>query len=245
MEAGGGLGLLFAAQFLINQEGFAALAIATLVILGTLAAARPDEARRRAGLVLRGGLVATGVAGVLLAGPLAVEFFGAQRLYEVLRPGNTYVSDLADLVVASPVATEWPPGGHHAREWGSGLLTLRDGDVRGTDPARVHRVRRWRHRRDLVVQVSAAVALVIAVLSLVRLHVAGEDLGLPAAVVALPAAAAVESLLPVRLTLYMYVGLRVLRSACGPRSAPEAVRARRHDHVRHCRLAHVGTAARL
>ena len=108
-----GLGLLFAAQFLINQEGCAALAIATLVILGTLAAARPDEARRRAGLVLRGGLVATGVAGVLLAGPLAVEFFGAQRLYGVLRPENTYVSDLANLVVASPVATEWAPGGHH------------------------------------------------------------------------------------------------------------------------------------
>ena len=107
-----GLGLLFAAQFLINQEGCAALAIATLVILGTLAAAVTlTKPGRRTGLVLRGGVVATGVAGVLLAGPLAVEFFGAQRLYGVLRPENTYVSDLANLVVASPVATEWAPGG--------------------------------------------------------------------------------------------------------------------------------------
>jgi hypothetical protein len=216
------LGLLFAGQFLVTQEGCAALAISTIIALGALAASFPGEVRRRAPLVLRGGILAVGVALTLLAVPLGYEFFGPQRLHGLLRPQNTYVADLANLVVANPLATGWAPWGDDAHRWGWSLSesTMFVGPILLAFVVFVT----WRGRHDAVVRVSAAFAAVMGVLALgPSLHVAGKDLGVPLPWWLFQQLPLLENLLPARLTLYVYLGIAVL-VAVGVRNAVSAPR---------------------
>jgi hypothetical protein len=91
------LGLLVAVAFSIAAEGlfFTALACAVCLVTWGLAPARRAAARAALPSVLRGLGVAAAVAGVLLAYPLWLHFFGSQRYHGSGFDARIHAEDIA------------------------------------------------------------------------------------------------------------------------------------------------------
>ncbi|MGO9078685.1 MAG: hypothetical protein ACLQDY_06535, partial [Streptosporangiaceae bacterium] len=98
VRAGAWLGLLVAAELFISEEIALATALAGLLLVAGLTAARPRAAARRLGPAAAGLAVAAGVT-LALAGPaLWTQFRGPLTQHGALFPPDYYVNDLAGFV---------------------------------------------------------------------------------------------------------------------------------------------------
>jgi hypothetical protein len=207
------LGLLAVCQLLIAEELLATSAVAAavlVVVLGaTLSAPRADliAGSRR----LAEALVVASVTFVVVAAwPLAVQFFGPQRIQGSVQDASTFSTDLLNIVVPTRYQLIAPDAvtqlsdrfsylSHEATGYlGLPLLVL----------VTVAVVLKW---TDLRIRVAGIVALAMLVLSLgPRLNVAASptDWPLPwSLVTGLPL---LEHVLPGRLTLFMWLAVAVI-----------------------------------
>ncbi len=204
------LGALAAVQFLISQEGFAIMVIGAALVTGLLAVLRPRAAVARLRPTAIGMALGTAVCLVVLALPLLMEFLGKEQLHGLLRPQNTFVTDLANLVLPNPVVAQWSPfNGAYVLHWQWDVAEA--GAFLGPFLIIVLATVVATRRRELRVQVAALAAAAMLVLSLgPSLHVAGRDLGVPLPWVLFERLPLLDNLLPVRMTGIFFVGVAVL-----------------------------------
>ncbi len=203
------LGLLVWAQLLISEEVLAIealLAVPAVVVLALGSRRAVPERMRHA---LSGLGVGAAVAACLSAWPLSVQFFGSQRLGQ-LHPAGVFVSDLWSFVTPNPVTQlssrsirtfSYQFTGNWT-EWGSylGVALLGFLVVAGVIC-----------RRRRVAWVAVAVVVVAGVLSLGgSLHVAGHDTHIPLPWALFGGLPVLKNLLPVRLSVIMFLGVGLL-----------------------------------
>ncbi|SCE88082.1 hypothetical protein GA0070607_2724 [Micromonospora coriariae] len=191
------LALVIVWQAFLNLEILLMTAIGLGVIVGALAIGRP-ELRSRARPFLAGLAVAAGIAGVLLAYPLYVQFFGPGAYSGLSRLIRGYSSDLASFVAYSRESLAGSPrtAANLAKNpteensfFGWPLLVLVIALV-------------WWLRRSVVVLGLAALGLFFAVLSLGRvIRFAGRDTGVPGPWAALENLPILHSVVPTRWAL--------------------------------------------
>jgi hypothetical protein len=97
-RCGAWLGLLMAAQVFIAEELLFDSAVAALILLAVLAAARPRAVVGRIGDVLVGAGAAVAVTAVIAGYPLWEQFFGPVRQHGSPFPPDYYKNDLAGFV---------------------------------------------------------------------------------------------------------------------------------------------------
>jgi hypothetical protein len=177
--AGALLGIVTAAQLMIAEELVATAAVISLMAVVALALLYPNQVSERLPRILRAGAVAVLVFIVLAAGPIYVQFFGPQTIKGMVRPPDTYVTDLLNFVLPGPVqlirfAAVDPVVARftgNASEW-NGYLGV------GFIGILLYTVIRYRQRRAVLW--TAAIALVVAVFSLgPHIHVGGEISRIP------------------------------------------------------------------
>jgi len=203
------LGALAAVQVYITEEvlaGEAVMAVAGLLLLAVLAGrGRRTVITRR----LPPALLAAAPVFLLLTAPLLwTQFVGPQHLSGQVRASNKYVTDLANFVVPTRLQALAPHSAltqqftGNLGEWTAylGLPLI----------AAALAVTFWQWRRPLV-RWAAAMAVVAAILSLgPSLHVAGHDTHLPLPWRLLGHLPLLNSALPARLTLYMFLAVGLL-----------------------------------
>jgi hypothetical protein len=210
------LGGVAGAQVLISLELLATTVLLSAVGVVLLLAAAPRQVLGqqviRGGLhALRGLYAALCVSALVAAVPLAVMFFGPQRVGGALRDPDIYVNDAAGFLVPTPVFWLAPPSlTSMTRSW-SGHITEWNGYV-GIPLALLLAWIIGRNIRVPVVRWAALVGLVAAVLSMgPHLHVNGavnQQIVLPwALVLKLPVLA---NLLPSRLAIYLFLCAGIL-----------------------------------
>ena len=207
------LGLLLSVatilQVLVGEEIAAATALLAAVGVALLALLNRREVRPRLEYAARALSVAIGVGLVIGAYPLAVQFFGSQRLTGPVQPENTFVQDLLAFVVpthrqelhfaATERVTRTFTGGSDVDGYvGIPLLALAAFVV-------------WRYRADRLVRFAAAFGLAAAVLSLgPRLHVQGHSLPIRLPWVVPQHIPVLENVLPTRLAVFTLFALALL-----------------------------------
>lgn len=205
------LGLLVWAQLLISEEILAVEIVIAAVAVAVTALLNVREVRSKLKHATRGLGVAAGVAAILSAWPLAVQFFGeAQVGSGALYSQKVFSTDLWNFVSPTSVTAL------HTRaaislsqhftgnwtEWGSylgiPLIVALVGCL----------VMCWRRR---IAWVAATIALSAAVLSLgPSLHIAGRDAGVPLPGSLLFRLPLFRDLLPVRVPGIMFLGAGLL-----------------------------------
>ena len=98
VRAGAWLGLLVAAELFISEEIALCTALAGLLLVAGLAAARPRAAARRLGPAAAGLVVAAGVTLALAGAALWTQFHGPLAQHGALFPPDNYVNDLTSFV---------------------------------------------------------------------------------------------------------------------------------------------------
>jgi hypothetical protein len=111
--AGALLGLMGAAQLLIGEEVLVVTALIAFLGIGVLAGMYPSRLRERLPRAAAGLIVAGGVFIVLSAAPLAIQFFGPERLNGLVHAKDTYVADLLSFV--TPDQQQWLAPGRFVR----------------------------------------------------------------------------------------------------------------------------------
>jgi hypothetical protein len=207
-QSGIALGVLGVAQLLISEELLATSVIAGVVLVGALAIVR------RAGQVrarLAPALAVAATTFLLLAGwPLAVQFFGPQRISAPVQDPTTFSTDLLNLVLPTPyqlfapsaatrVSHEFSGMYHEATAYlGVPLLIL----------LVVATVRLW---GDLRIRSAGIIGALLLVLSLGPwLHIGKDVLPVPLPWLALGKLPLLEHVLPGRLTVYVWLAVAVL-----------------------------------
>jgi hypothetical protein len=203
------LGVLLAAQLLISEEVLTMEAIIAVPAVVVLLLINREAITGRLGHAVRGLGVAAGVAAVLSAGPLAIQFLDPERPGQ-LHPAGIYVSDLWSFVTPNPVTQRTISSARHLAahftgnwtEWGSYLGF----------PLVVFLVLTMvLCRRRRVAWVALAVTLAAAVFSLGgSLHVAGRDTHIALPWAALSGFPVLEDLLPTRFAVVMFIGVGLL-----------------------------------
>ncbi|MEU8083224.1 hypothetical protein AB0B57_06345 [Micromonospora sp. NPDC049101] len=191
------LALVIVWQAFLNLEILLMTAIGLGVIVGVLAVGRADL-RSRARSFLAGLAVAAGVAALLLAYPLYVQFFGPDAYSGLSRLIRGYSSDLASFVAYSREALAGSPrtaaglAKNPTEEnsfFGWALVVLVVGLV-------------WWLRRSVVVLALAALGLLFAVLSLGReVRFDNRGTGVPGPWAALENLPILHSVVPTRWAL--------------------------------------------
>ncbi|MFF4877515.1 hypothetical protein [Micromonospora sp. NPDC000668] len=191
------LALVIVWQAFLNLEILLMTAIGLGVIVGALALGRPDL-RSRARPFLAGLAVAAGVAGLLLAYPLYVQFFGPGAYAGLSRLIRGYSSDLASFAAYSreSLAGNSRTAANLAKNpteensfFGWPLLVLVVALV-------------WWLRRSVVVLALAALGLLFAVLSLGReIRFDGRGTGVPGPWAVLENLPILHSVVPTRWAL--------------------------------------------
>jgi hypothetical protein len=117
-QSGLALGVLGVTQLLISEELLATSVIAAVVLVGVLALAhhRPSRARLLPALA-----VATGAFLMLAGWPLAVQFFGSQRVSGQVQNPTTFSTDLLNLVLPTPYQLIAPAAATRASQDFSGF----------------------------------------------------------------------------------------------------------------------------
>jgi len=105
LQLGALLGLLGAAQLLIGEEVLATTGLIVLLGIGVLAGMYPSKVRERLPRAAAGLGVAAGVFILLSALPVAIQFFGPQRLQALVHAKDTYVADVLSFV--TPDQQQW------------------------------------------------------------------------------------------------------------------------------------------
>ncbi|MFC4018645.1 hypothetical protein ACFOW4_11930 [Micromonospora sp. GCM10011542] len=191
------LALVIVWQAFLNLEILLMTAIGLGVVIAALALARP-EVRARARPFLAGLAVAAGVAALLLAYPLYVQFFGPGAYAGLSRLIRGYSSDFASFVAYSRESLAGSPRTaaklainptEENSFFGWPLLVLVAALV-------------WWLRRSVVVLVLAGLGLLFAVLSLGReIRFAGRETGVPGPWAALENLPILHSVVPTRWAL--------------------------------------------
>jgi hypothetical protein len=196
------LGLVAAAQLLVSEELLATEAIAGSLALGVLLIFR-GGVRSRVRHAAKALLCAVGVFAYFAVWPLWEQFFGPQRIHGTIQASNTYVTDLANLVVPTSsqlIAPRWAVAISQA--W-TGLPTEWDGYI-GLPLIALLVIAAVRYWSSRLVRTCGLVALLLIVLSLgPRLHVAGHDTHIWLPWSPLDSTPLVKHALPARLMLYV------------------------------------------
>ncbi|NES16891.1 hypothetical protein G3554_23900 [Micromonospora sp. PPF5-17] len=219
------LGLVIAWQAFLNLEILLMTAIGLAVVVAALAIGRP-ELRPAARPFCAGLAVAAAVAGVLLAYPLYVQFFGPGAYQGLSRLIRGYRTDLASFVAWS---RESLAGDARGSVWLAKNAT-EENSFFGWPLVVLVGALVWWLRRNVVVLALAGLGLLFAVFSLGReIRYDGHDTGIPAPWAALEGLPILHSVVPTRwsLALTPIVGILLALGA-------EQVRqlARRHPAAR-------------
>lgn len=206
-RAGLALGLLTAAQVLLNEELMASIALVALVAVVLLCALhrRGVRARARHALVALG--VAAVVAGVVLAWPLTVQFAGPERVRGDVQLRDYYVTDVANLVV--PTAQQVLARDSWSDEWtGNGFE--KTGYLGVPLLVALVWVIRSMWRRHLVRFLALLLAAVVVLSLGPQLHVDGRLTGVPLPMRALQIVPLMGHVLPARLMVHAYLLVALL-----------------------------------
>ncbi|GIJ58810.1 hypothetical protein [Virgisporangium aurantiacum] len=191
------LGFLVTLQYHLGPEVLMITAIALLLFCAAYGAAAWPEARRRVGALGRGLGIAGGVAAVLLAYPLWLQFAGPQHVTGGPFSSYTFSLDAASVTTISPLAL----GGDRA------AASL------STDPAEyngffgiplllaVAGITLWLWRRPVAVACAAAAAAMVVLALGPALTVDGEQTGVPLPFALVDGLPGVSAALPGRFAL--------------------------------------------
>jgi hypothetical protein len=206
-QSGLALGVLGVTQLLISEELLATSVIAAAVFVGVLAITRLGQIRAR----LLPALAVAAATFLALAGwPLAVQFFGPQRVSARVQNPTTFSTDLLNLVLPTPYQLIAPAAATRASQDFSGfyheataylgapLLVL----------LVVATVRLWGDRRIRVAALTGAVMLVLSLGP--WLHIGAKALPVPLPWLVLEKLPLLKHVLPVRFTLFVWLAVAVI-----------------------------------
>jgi len=206
-QSGLALGVLGVIQLLISEELLATSVVAAIALVGVLAVTHHGPGRAR---LLPAVAVATGTFLLLAAWPLAVQFFGSQRVSGQVQNPTTFSTDLLNLVLPTPYQLIAPAAAtrasqgfssfyHEATAYlGVPLLIL----------LVVVTVRLW---SDLRIRVAGITLAVILVLSLGPwLHIGTQALRIPLPWLALGKLPLLKHVLPGRFTVFVWLAVAVV-----------------------------------
>jgi hypothetical protein len=204
------LGLLVWAQLLISEEVLAIEAILAIIAVTTLALLDVRTAAAKLAHALRGLGMAIGVAGLLSAWPLAVQFLGPDRPTSLLWSPSKYSADLWNFVSPTFTTALYPHSAivlvqHYSANW------KESGDYVGVPLLAFLVIAFILCRRRRVAWAAAAIALSAAVLSLgPTLHLAGRNTGIPLPWSLIQGLPLIKDLLPSRVAGSMFLGVGLL-----------------------------------
>ncbi|MET8265147.1 hypothetical protein ABZU92_14265 [Micromonospora arida] len=214
------LGLVIVWQAFLNLEILLMTAIGLGVIVGVLAVGRPDL-RSRARSFLAGLAVAAGVALLLLAYPLYVQFFGPGAYSGLSRLIRGYSSDVASFVAYSRESL----AGSARTAAGLAKNPTEENSFFGWPLVVLVIALVWWLRRSIVVLALAALGLLFAVLSLGReVRFDNRGTGVPGPWAALENLPILHSVVPTRwaLAITPIIGLLLAYGAERARELAEA-----------------------
>lgn len=228
-QAGVALGVLSAAQLLITEEMLATSVVAAGVLVCVMAVARRDG---RVGARCRDGMArlvpalgaATGTFLLLVAWPLAVQFFGPQRISERVQDPQTFSTDLLNLVLPTPYQLAAPAAATRISHQFSGLYHEATAylGVPLLVLLVVVAVRQW---DDVRIRIAGVTGAVLLVLSLGPwLHVGGEALRIPLPWLPFEKLPLLKHVLPGRFTLFVWLAVAVVVALVIRRATAHAVR---------------------
>jgi hypothetical protein len=207
--AGALAGIAAALQLLTGEELLAVTMVVALVGVVLLALLHRDRVAEKAPYALRAVGAALLVGGALAAYPLAVQFFGPQRVFGGVQPPDVYVSDLLAFVVPGHELLQPDFATNLARQF-TGNVAENDAYL-GLPLILLFAAGAIVCRRRPVLRWTALTTLAVAVLSLgPHLHVGGRNTGLPlpwAAVAHLPL---LGNALPSRLMTIAMLGVGIV-----------------------------------
>ncbi len=230
------LGAMAAAQLLIGEEVLATTAVIGALALALLAGMYPAEVRPRLPRVAGGLALAAGVFVVLAAVPLAYQFFGPQRIFGLVHAPDVYVSDLLSFITPNQMQLLAPELAVRLFARFSGSSIAESNAYLGIPLILLLIFCAVRFWDRLVVRMATLLAAILAALSMgSTIHVAGHLTRVPVYAVllilplfwrVLPVPAVfytfllawlgltrvglLQNILPVRLTIYVYLFAGVL-----------------------------------
>jgi hypothetical protein len=180
------LGALAAAQLLISEEVLAMTALVAAIALAVLAAEGWNEVRTRLSTAILGAASALLTFIVLAGYPLAIQFFGRQRLSGALHPPNLFVNDLLGFVVPSRNQLLAPHLATALSDRFVAAHVLENASYLGIPLLLLLGFIALRGWSDIRVRIATLTGVVLAILSLgYSLHVAGHNSRVPVVVLAL------------------------------------------------------------
>jgi hypothetical protein len=196
-------------QVLIGEEIAAATALVAAIGVVLLALLNWSEVRARLPYARHALSVALGVGLLFGAYPLAVQFFGSQRLSGPVQLPNTFVLDLLELVVPTHHQELHFAATNRIERTFTGPSEL-DGYI-GIPLLALAVFVVVRYRRDGLVRFAGVLALAAGVLSLgPRLHVDGHSLPVRLPWVVPQRIPVLENILPARLAIFTLLSVALL-----------------------------------
>ncbi len=210
LYAGVALGVLVTAQLLTSEEVLAETALIAAIAVVILVLLRPRSVLPRARHALSTLGIGAGVAAVLSAFPLYVQFFGPQRLSgALLHPPNLYVNDLLNTIVPTDARFTTTAATEVANKF-TGDPFEWNGYI-GIPLIILIAIVVIAHRRSFLVWLTALVGVAATVLSWgSRLHVGGVSTGIPLPGALLNHVPLLNQILPARLSLFADLAWGVL-----------------------------------
>jgi hypothetical protein len=206
-QSGVALGVLGAAQLLISEELLATSVVAAVVLVGVLAFTHRREVRDR----LLPALAVAAVTFLLLAGwPLAVQFFGSQRVSAQVQNPTTFSTDLLNLVLPTPYQLIAPAAATRASQDFSGFY--HEATAYLGVPLLilfvVATVLLWSDARIRVASITGALILVLSLGP--WLHIGTKALPVPLPWLVLGKLPLLKHVLPVRFTVFVWLAVAVV-----------------------------------
>jgi hypothetical protein len=206
---GVGLGVVGALQLLAFEEVLATSAVAAVVLLAVLALLVRDRAQiiEAGSRLLRAGVPGLLAFLLLAGGPLAVQFFGPQRISGRIQDTAAFSTDLLNLVIPTPYQLLAPDAVTALSSQFSGLFHEATAYV-GVPLLIVIAWLVVMRGDDLRVRVAGIVAAAMFVLSLgPELTVGASSWGVPLPWLPIGNLPLLEHVVPGRLTLYMWLAV--------------------------------------
>ena len=209
MVAGGIAGLAAATQLLTGEELLAVTLVIAVIGVALLALLTRGQVAEKLPHAARAVVTALVVGGALTAYPLAVQFFGPQRVFGDVQPPDVYVTDLLAFVVpshqliqpgfATDIANRFTGNSTENDAYlGVALVVL---FVAGMITRRERASMMW----------AALMTMVVALLSLgPHLHVLGHNTGLPLPWAAVSLVPLLGNALPSRLMTIAMLGVGIV-----------------------------------
>ncbi|OBK20278.1 hypothetical protein [Mycobacterium asiaticum] len=226
-QSGVALGILSAAQLYITEEMLAASVLAAAVLVIVMALVRREgRTREAAGRLVTALAVATLTFLILTAYPLAVQFFGPQRINGQVQDPNIFSTDLLNLVLPTPYQLITPDAATDVSEKFSGLYHEATGYL-GLPLIVLIVVVAIRQWGDLRVRIATITGALILVLSLgPELHVGNNALHIPLPWWLFAKLPLLKHLLPGRFTLFVWLAVAVVIAITVQRATKLAPRKR-------------------